>query len=281
MTALPATLGPGAQADAVFSVEVQQTAPQGGVLSFAIGFEVSHPPCDRTVVFGVERGSGDLYEIDLTHLVAVRLADIVDPEPGNVNSPNGLGHDPGTGRLYFSAALEGAASSRLFFWDGSAMTYAGTVPGQLTGGDFYAGALYYVPNATDDLLKVTFAGNGTVSGVVTVYSNFAGALTFWGGDFLVTADGAMLYGSSLNNGSTPPLFFSLNLSTGAYTTISTTSATNLQLAYGSDGALYGHSTGLGGFVVVDPATGATTPVGTPVGALDNFTDLASAELCIP
>jgi hypothetical protein len=278
---LPEVLQPGAEGVSWSSVTVLQKAGQDQTLAFSLTILVSYPACDRTVVFGVERGSGDLYEIDLTHLIATRIADIVDPEPGNVNSPNGLAHDPVTGRLYFSASLEGGTSSRLFFWDGSTVILAGTVPGQAAGADIHAGAYYYVPNATDDLVKVTFNSDGTVAAVATLYSGFADPLTFRFGDIVITADGSTLYGSTLQSGTTPPTFFSLGLVSGSYTTVSTTSGTNLQLAYGSDAVLYGHSTGAGGFMVVDPAIGSTTPVGTPVGALDTFTDLASAERCAP
>ena len=41
VTALPATLGPGAQAPAVFAVEVLQTAPQGQQIAFSITFDVT------------------------------------------------------------------------------------------------------------------------------------------------------------------------------------------------------------------------------------------------
>jgi len=277
---MPDVLGPGAIATAVFAVRILNEARQDSVLGFTIAILVSNPPCDEAVVFGVERGSGDLYEIDLDAGIAYLLADIVDPEPANVNSPNGLAYDGGSGRLYFSASLEGAATSDLYFWDGAAVSFAGTVTGQVAGATFHAGEFYYVLNATDDLVKVAFGPGGTVSTVAPVHLDFAGTATFRFGDIAITADGTMLYGASLQSGATPPTFFSIDLATGAYTAVSTTDGIKLQLAFGDNGILYGHSTGTGEFFVVDPATGATTPAGTPTGANDWFTDLASAS-CVP
>jgi len=150
----------------------------------------------------------------------------------------------------------------------------------VAGATFHAGEFYYVLNATDDLVKATFDPGGTVNAVLPVHLDFAGSATFRFGDIVITADGTTLYGASLQSGATPPTFFSIDLATGAYTAISTTDGIKLQLAFGDNGILYGHSTATGEFFVVDPATGATTPAGTPTGANDWFTDLASA-ICVP
>ena len=53
----------------------------------------------------------------------------------------------------------------------------------------------------------------------------------------------------------------------------------MQIAFGSDGELYGHSTGSGLFFSVDPVLGTRTSLGlTAVGTLGDggFTDLAGA-----
>jgi hypothetical protein len=237
-------------------------------------------------VYGVERGSGDLYEIDVVGSTATLIADINDPFPGNVNSPNGLAWDPSTGRLYFSAnSSENDTDSDLYFWDGSAVVSAGTVPGLVAGATFFEGEYYYVKNATDDLVKVQFNPDGTFAALVDVFTDFtANVDSFRFGDIVIypEMDAWTLYGSSLasNSTSTPPTFFSIS-SDGTYTEISTASATRLQLAIGSDGVLYGQSTGTGEFFTIDPATGATTSKGVPTGASDGFTDTASGTRCVP
>ncbi len=276
----PGIIGPGETAELVFAVRILNGAPQDSTLGLTITTLITNPVCEKGLVFGVERGSGNLYEIDVTAGVAYRLADITDPVPANVNSPNGLAYDGATNRLYFSASLEGAATSDLYFWDGNSMHLAGTVTGQAGGASIHDGAYYYVVNATDDLVKVTFTAAGAVANETTIYPGFAGTDTFRFGDLAISPDGSTLYGSTLQSGTTPPTFFNLDLGTGAYAAVSTSSGVGLQLAFGDDGVLYGQSTGTGEFFTVDPLTGSTVSAGTPSGALDGFTDLASGT-CVP
>lgn len=273
---LPAVLDPGVVATSVYSVRVRNSADQSTSLGFTISTTVANPPCGTAMVFGVERGTGDLYEIDPTAGTAYRLADIVDPLPSNVNSPNGLAYDAGTGRLYFSVGEEAGASSDLYFWDGTATVLAGSVNGQSAGAAMFDGRYYFVKNATDDLMSVTFDLDGLVVAEVSVHVGFAGTDTFRFGDIAFSPDGSTLFGSTLQSGSTPPTFFSLDLASGTYSSISTTTGVKLQIAYGDDGILYGQSTGTGEFFTIDPTTGTTTAIGTPSGAIDGFTDLASA-----
>jgi hypothetical protein len=245
---------------------------------------ISEERCSsEAVLYGVERGSGgDLYTVDVVGGTATLLFDVDDPVPDNVNSPNGLAYDATTGRLYFSASLEGAASSDLYFYDGSGVYPAGNVPGQVAGATFYNGEYYYIINATDDLVKIIFDADGNVMNVENVCPDFAdNEDSFRFGDIVITPDGSTLYGSSLTSGSTAPTFFSIDLVECEYTEISTSSATGLQLAFGSDGKLYGQSTGTGEFFLIDPGSGATVSKGIPTGANDGFTDIASGPQCDP
>lgn len=118
---------------------------------------------------------------------------------------------------------------------------------------------------------------GSVVAEAPFHLDFAGADTFRFGDIAISPDGTTLFGSTLQSGSTPPTFFNLGLSSGTYTSVSTTTGVKLQIAYGDDGVPYGQSTGTGEFFTVNPAIGATTPVGVPTGTTDGFTDLASAR----
>lgn len=98
----------------------------------------------EAVLYGVERGTGDLYTIDVIGGTAALLRDIDDPAIGNVNSPNGLAYDATTGRLYFSAYEgEGVTECELYFYDGTNVTPAETVPGLVAGATFYNGEYYY------------------------------------------------------------------------------------------------------------------------------------------
>jgi len=230
-------------------------------------------------VYGVEQVSGDLYEIDVVGSTATKIADIVDPVPENKNSPNGLAWDPTTDRLYFSAHIPTDTSSVLWFWEGGTTFLAGEIPGVATGATFFESEYYYVKNATDDLVKVQFSTDGTVDGVFNVVADFAGNDTFRFGDIVIYPEGPILYGSTNQSGLTPPTFFSID--SMGYNSISTTDGIKLQLAVGSDGVLYGQSTGSGKFFMIDPATGTTTPAGKTVGAEYGFTDLASGTRCVP
>jgi hypothetical protein len=100
--------------------------------------------------------------------------------------------------------------------------------------------------------------------------------TFSFGDVVVSLDGSVLYGSSAVNGT--GTFWSINLSDYSYTQIS--NMAHMQLAYGSDGQLYGHDAGNAHFYEIDPVLGTRSDLGTlttPSGG--KFTDMASGPQC--
>jgi hypothetical protein len=232
--------------------------------------------CDEQgYVFGVERGTGDLYEINVPALTAERIFDFTDPTTDNVNSPNGLAWD-GT-NLWFSlqpVASDDVAFSELWKWDGTNATYEYDVPGLPAGAVIDGGYYYYFINGTDNLVMVDLS-DGTPSNAWTDVTGVDDvSLRF--GDLVI--DGNIMYGST--NGPAEN-FFSLDLTTGAYTEISAPDGSRLQLAFGGDdGVLYGQSTATGEFFTVNPASGVTTSVGTLTGAIDGFTDLADGD-CVP
>lgn len=132
-------------------------------------------------------------------------------------------------------------------------------------------------------MKVIFDGDGIVNSTTPICTDFTLNLdSFRFGDIVISSDGSTLYGSSLKSEvtDTEPTFFSIDLARCNYTAISTVSGTKLQLAFGSDGNLYGQSTGTGEFFLIDPADGSTTSMGIPTGAQDGFTDIASGSLCV-
>ncbi len=242
------------------------------------------------MMYGTEQGpnsstpGGDIYMIDAiggtnTFVFSTNLTGAYQ------NSPNGNAFDPVNNRLYYALyTSETATTSDLWFYDfdTATQTFAGTVAGLVAGAGFYNGEFYYIVNNTDDLMKVTFDGAGLVASTTPVLADFTGnTKSFRFGDLVISQSG-MLYISSLqgNSPSTAPEFCSINLNTLTYAFITNNpaDAVKMQLAFGSDGKLYGHLTGTGEFYEVNPADGTITG---PVSTLNKFTDLASGTLCMP
>jgi hypothetical protein len=249
----------------------------------------TQPRCEsEAFIFGVEQYTGDLWLVDALGGTSTLYADIVDPVPDNINSPNGLAYDSANDRLYYSVMESGSdTSSEIWFWDGATATvkYAGELPSPIAGATIYDGEYYYIANNSDgDLYKAWFNTDGTILNWAPLKDNFSGnsGETYRFGDEVVYPDISTMYCSTTNS-AIPAQFFSLDMTDYAYTQISTTpnEGLNLQLAIGSDGLLYGQPTGSGEFFIVDPATGKQTSVGTPLGADYGFTDLASGSRCIP
>ena len=243
----------------------------------------TYPLCQsQGIIYGTEQNTGKIYQIDVVAGTAAEIADTGDPAPTNNNSPNGLAFDPVSGRLYFSVTEPATATDcDLYFWNGSVATKAGDLPSVAAGATFYNGVYYYIDNATDDLRQVTLNPDGSVSATSLVCTGFDDPDTYRFGDVVIDPNGPTLFGSSITSGSTPPTFFSVALGTCAYTEISTTDGLGLQIAYGSNGLLYGCAGGSKDFVIIDPTDGSTTSAGTVTGSDHGFTDLASGERCVP
>lgn len=234
-------------------------------------------PSEAVYIYGVEQGTGDLYEVNLQNQSSSRIFDTPDLMPGNPNSPNGLAFDRGNQRLYFAVYSAAASESELYFYDlkSKDMVYAGTVDGVVAGSTFGRGCLWYIRNATDHLYKVTFDLDGKVDQEEFVAAITAGQKSFRFGDIAFDIRSNVLYGSSLQSGTTDPEFFKYNLVTGDYQMISQDGAIRLQLAFGSDGSLYGHSTGSRHWYQIDGETGSANYLFT---GQEHFTDLASGYL---
>ena len=236
----------------------------------------------EAVVYGTERGPGgasdnygDIYEIDLDSGTATYLFR-PNLNLGQRNYPNGNAFDTVNNRLYYSSNDSESTPSDLYFYDfvADTQTLAGTLFGLSAGAAFYNGKYYYVVNYTDDLRAVSFDPDGTLASDDPVWTNFTGTTKSFGfGDMVITTNG-ILFGSPGGE------FFKIDLNTNTYTTISTSAgAEGKQLAFGSDGVLYGHSAGTGEFFIIDPTNGTTTSIGSVTGsATGQFTDLASGPL---
>jgi len=234
----------------------------------------------EAVVYGTERGPGgasnnygDIYEIDLDSGTATKLFR-PNLNLGQRNYPNGNAFDTVNNRLYYSSNDSENTPSDLYFYDfgTSNQTLAGTLNGVSAGASFYNGKYYYIANRTDDLMEVTLIAGGTIASETKI-ADITGNGKGWGfGDIVIRSDG-VLFGSPSGE------FFKFDLNTLTYTSISTTGAVGMQLAFGSNGVLYGHSAGTGEFFTIDPTDGTTTPIGYATGsATGQFTDLASGPL---
>lgn len=233
----------------------------------------------EAVVYGTERGPGgtidnygDIYEIDLDSGTATYLFR-PNLNLGQRNYPNGNAFDTVNNRLYYSSNDSESTPSDLYFYDfASSQTFTGTLDGVSAGASFYNGKYYYIANGTDDLMEVALYAGGTIASETKI-ADITGNAKGWGfGDIVIRSDG-VLFGSPGGE------FFKFDLNTLTYTSISTTGAVGMQLAFGSNGVLYGHSAGTGEFFTIDPTDGTTTSIGYVTGsATGQFTDLASGPL---
>jgi hypothetical protein len=237
-------------------------------------------PLEKNVLYGVEQTSADLYEIDVPSGIETKITG-TGSTTANINSPNGLAYDSVNRRLYFGDyGPENAATTPLYFYDVAAATVvsAGTVEGITAGAAFGKGAYWYIKNGTDDLYNITFNADGTVATNQLLKADVTGSSSFFRfGDLAVSPDGNTLYGASLASLEARNAFFSIDISdpTYPYTEIKyPATVAGLQLAFASDGELYGHSTGTKVWYHVDTTDGTYTSL----GALSRpYTDLASGQ----
>jgi hypothetical protein len=125
--------------------------------------------------------------------------------------------------------------------------------------------------------------DGTVDVDTVLWSNFNGdnPAVYRFGDFAINRDGE-LYASTNDTGGSTAEFFKLDVETGEYTLIADDTTPNaallLQVSFGSDGTLYGHSAGSGEFFTIDLTTGVKTSIGyveSDYREHELFSDLAS------
>jgi len=231
------------------------------------------------VMYGTSGVSGELdkiYEINVNGLSANMLFDTY-PLNSHVNGPNGNAYDPDNNRLYYSKY---ASPDYLYFYDfaNPVNNPAGklTESGMVACGGWYKGEFYYIPQGTGKLYKASFDDDGKILNTpIMLHDTGVNFGAF--GDIAITQDG-MIYGSS--NMSPAAKFWSIDLMNGyQYTEIS--EMAHMQLAFGSDGLLYGHDASDGNFYWIDPLNGTRSLIGSINGL--KFTDLASGPYspCAP
>ena len=240
----------------------------GGSMVLSQNFD----PEGAAYLYGVEQTTGDLYEIDVKNGITHMFYDTDPIVFGSIDrwSPNGLAFDRGKRRLYMSV-VKSSSKSDIWFYDlkEKELKKAGSVNQTVYGAAFGEGVYWYIANNTDDLWMVTFNDDGTLNNAKE-YADIADN-RFGFGDVVIDYQDGTLYGSSNGNNQ----FFKYDISTGTFETISTGSAADLQLAFGSDGILYGHKSGSSKNVKwykIDKTDGSTTEIIIEGG--QSFNDLA-------
>jgi len=210
------------------------------------------------------------------------VSNIIAQVQPNTDNFNGNAYDDVNNRFYFSDYPNlGNGISPLYFNDlQGTQTYAGDLTGAASGGTFYNGAYYYIAERTDNLRVVTFGMSGEVlsdNWLADIFPGIAKVLAF--GDIDIQDD--VIYGSAteLPGG---VVFFSMNLDGTEYQVIATGTlygAGGTQIAFGSDGVLYGVNARTPfELFSIDTANGDTMFIAKLTNA---FSDLASGPVCVP
>jgi hypothetical protein len=237
------------------------------------------PPCNEWIVYGGNLNGGSdplddaIYAYDLN---AQTQTLVYDPTPvdANQNYPNGYGYDPDNQRIYM-----GTDDGRFFYYDiDDGVWQQLTVNvnfGTMACGSWYNGKFYYVQNGTNRLYEVVISGtSATRTQIGTVpTSNGYGDIAFDPanpGVFLASA-GGWWYWYNVNDGT----------KSGNLTLLGDNPGNHLQLAYGSNGVLYGVEATSGVWYTVTYDANANTVTNTLVGwdSPYTYTDLASGPQC--
>jgi hypothetical protein len=219
-------------------------------------------------------GTLGLYEIDVL-TDSVNLIFKVDGTYLNNTSgyTNALAYDSENNTLYFTAprAVNITPSPLWSYVPGDTdATKLCDLTGSVVGASWYDGYYHYIAEKSNKLMKVTSIVDGICETEV-VQEDFGEASEFTFGDFAISKEG-ILYGSTR---ATPQMFFSLDLNTGDYHEYEGSNALDLQLAYGSNGVLYGTNHGNGKFYKVNEEPGMATELSL---VQRGFADLASGTL---
>jgi len=216
----------------------------------------------------ISGGTRGLYEIDVVNASITLLKEIT-------GYTNGLAYDPFSHKLYFTAPPRvNVSPSPLWSYDitEDELVELCNLPGSVVGASFYGDLYHYIAEKTNELISIE-VNNGCLPTIVC--SGFGIASDFTFGDFAISNTG-MLYGSTRVS---PQMFFSLDITDyNTYNEFVSLEAVDLQLAYGSNGKLYGTNHEYGYFYEVNEDTGEATMLSLRVAG---FSDLASGELFIP
>ncbi len=234
---------------------------------------------ETAIVYGITRDTATVYGVDVLTGTSWMEFDTGNPPAEGSATPNGLAYDAENGRFYY---CDYYAPNTLYFWDTS-QHVAGTLLGNVADAGFYDGKYYYItgPPPSDDLYEVTFNADGTIN-TQTKLDDIAGGLHGWTFNGDIAVKDGVVYGWGLCSPGNKYEFFTYDLTTGDFTSDTPSYQSSLQLAFGSDGTLYGHrSGGAGAFYVIDTTNGDVSMVTPTPDPARLYTDCASGEICVP
>ena len=238
---------------------------------------VCDQPCDEWILYGSNLNPGTeplddaLYAYDLKNQTQTLVYDPTSIDSSQ-NYPNANAYDAVNQRIYF-----GTDDGRLFYHEIGSGTHVQVEGGTTSGtfgtmacGSFYDGKFYYVQNGTNRLYAVDIVANvatRTEVGTVPVSVGY--------GD--IAFDPANP-GQFIGSGSGIWYWYDLNDNSSAIMTESGGDGAHKQLAYGSDGVLYGVNAVDGQFytIVYD---GVTVTLTLDWDSPYTYTDLASGPQC--
>jgi len=241
---------------------------------------------DGVVVYGILSAgrsgnlAGSLYEIDVMNRTQTLLYENLDIYPHPYG--NGLAFDEENGRLYFTLSTSGSVANQLWFYDFAEGDIFDANPptgfalgANICGAAFGDGYYWYIPDNLTSLRRIAFNPDGTYAAVETVAT-----LSPAPGGF-----GDIVYRDGIVYGSTQTRYFTYDIAADVYTIRYThTGVTNahnhlgvnVQLAWGSDEKLYGHSYLNQTWWEVEPATGNSVQI--PFDGSQSYGDLASGPI---
>jgi hypothetical protein len=244
---------------------------------------------DEAIVYGIERFSGDVYAVNAIdgNSPIPELIFTISGVPLGSAKPNGLAYDSLNDRLYF---CDYQPTTTLYFWDfgESVQKTAGSLGDtDVANAGFYNGKYYYIVGGnnagggTDDLYEVAFNADGTIAvGYPVKIADIASDVHGWTFNGDIAIKDGVIYGWGKCDIHGKYEFFTYDLYTNVFTVNETAfQAYSMQLAFGSDGTLYGHeSRDNGNFYIVDTTNGNLIGLQmNPSGKL--FTDCASGLRC--
>lgn len=224
----------------------------GGLLTVVMVLGLAAPAVAAiTDVFYGIRGDGWIDTYDPVTGTVTPLIDVAPPLPPTGVGPNGLGYDEVTNRLYYAEYPEstGVPGADLYFTDLDdsvlTATKAGVLPGLISDADIYNGVYYYIGHGTDDFYAVTFNPDGSVA-TISPKGDLSANVHRWTFDGDVAIWEGILYGWGRCAAHGRYEFFKANLDGTGLVVMDNTLSTDigsvaLQLAFASDGTLYGHN----------------------------------------
>ena len=213
-------------------------------------YKVCEPCVPASIIYGVvgDGSTGSLWQIEITEegIVETPLIEFEDVDGSTRFYPNGLAYDDVNHRLYYAVRV-GSNDTRLFMYDfeSDPVLAATGLSGEVYGATWGAGKYWYIRNGTNDMRTVTFDEDGINGSDEMFEASFVDGKSFNFGDMALDASENVIYVSTSFSGTDKEFFkYDLNESAGwRYTLITTTGgAVGLQLGFGEDGVLYGHST---------------------------------------